>query len=172
MCRILPPQGNNFHFCIFPSRLYPDVCRVLHNYHRSTYAFQLYIFSFYSSSSSTLVAKSCRTLATPWTGLPGSSVHGTLQARILEWKAILFSRGSSWPRDWTWVSHIAGTRLTLWAKLGDKYLNSDTRMISFKNPVNLDLLPDRVPIKKESGSKGIKSKYREKPSQHYRENGV
>ena len=57
-------------------------------------------------------------------------------------------------------------------KLGDKYLNSDTRMISFKNPVNLDLLPDRVPIKKESGSKGIKSKYREKPSQHYRENGV
>ena len=44
--------------------------------------------------------------------LPGSSVHGILQARILEWVAIPFSRGSSWPRDWTRVSCIAG-RLTL-----------------------------------------------------------
>ena len=42
---------------------------------------------------------------------PGSSVHGILQARILEWVAMLFSRGSSWPRDWTcvsWGSCIAG----------------------------------------------------------------
>ena len=38
---------------------------------------------------------------------PGSSVHGLLQARILEWLAIPFSRGSSRPRDWTWVSCIA-----------------------------------------------------------------
>ena len=35
--------------------------------------------------------------------LPGSSVHGILQARILEWVAIPFSRGSFWPRDWTYV---------------------------------------------------------------------
>ena len=35
--------------------------------------------------------------------LPGSSVHGILQARILEWVAIAFSRGSSQPRDWTQV---------------------------------------------------------------------
>ena len=34
--------------------------------------------------------------------LPGSSVHGILQARILEWVAMLFSRGSSRPRDQTW----------------------------------------------------------------------
>ena len=34
---------------------------------------------------------------------PGSSVHRILQARILEWAAISFSRGSSKPRDWTWV---------------------------------------------------------------------
>ena len=40
--------------------------------------------------------------------LSGSSVHGILQARILEWVAILFSRGSSQPRDRTWVSCIAG----------------------------------------------------------------
>ena len=47
--------------------------------------------------------------------LPGSSVHEILQARILEWVAIPFSRGSSWPRDWTWVSCIAGRCFTIWA---------------------------------------------------------
>ena len=40
--------------------------------------------------------------------LPGPSVHGIFQARILEWVAISFSRGSSPPRDWTWVSCTAG----------------------------------------------------------------
>ena len=35
---------------------------------------------------------------------PGSSVHKIFQARILEWVAVLSSRGSSWPRDWTHVS--------------------------------------------------------------------
>ena len=47
---------------------------------------------------------------TPWAlySPPGSSVHGILQARVLEWVAISFSRGSSWPRDWTQVSCIAG----------------------------------------------------------------
>ena len=40
--------------------------------------------------------------------LPGSSVHEIFQARILEWLAISFSRGSSWPRDQTQVSCIAG----------------------------------------------------------------
>ena len=34
---------------------------------------------------------------------PGSSVHGILQARILEWVVISFSRGSSQPRDQTWA---------------------------------------------------------------------
>ena len=47
--------------------------------------------------------------------LPVSSVHGILQARILEWVAISFSRGSSWPRDWTQVSCIAGRWFTSWA---------------------------------------------------------
>ena len=46
---------------------------------------------------------------------PGSSVHGILQARILEWVVIPFSRGSSWPRDWTWISRIAGRFFTIWA---------------------------------------------------------
>ena len=45
---------------------------------------------------------------------PGSSVHGILQARILERVAIPFSRGSSQPRDWTRVSCIAGRFFTIW----------------------------------------------------------
>ena len=63
-----------------------------------------------------LVAKSCLTLCDPrYCSLPGSSVHGILQARILEWVAIFFSRGSSWPRDWTQVSCIRGRFLIVWA---------------------------------------------------------
>ena len=46
---------------------------------------------------------------------PGSSVHGILQARTLEWVSIPFSRGSSQPRDWTGVSWIAGRFFTIWA---------------------------------------------------------
>ena len=52
-----------------------------------------------------LVDESCLTLCSPMDcSPPGSSVHGILQARILEWVANLFSRGSSQPRDQTWVS--------------------------------------------------------------------
>ena len=46
---------------------------------------------------------------------PGSSVHGILHERILEWVAILFSRGSSWLRNWTWVSCIAGRIFNVWS---------------------------------------------------------
>ena len=45
----------------------------------------------------------------------GSSFHEILQARILEWIAIPFSRESSWPKDRTWVSCIAGWFCTIWA---------------------------------------------------------
>ena len=52
------------------------------------------------------VAQSCPTLCNPIDcSLPGSSIHRVLQARVLEWVAISFSR-SSQPRDWTRVSHI------------------------------------------------------------------
>ena len=47
--------------------------------------------------------------------LPGSSVHGILQARIVEWVAILFPMESFQPRDWTQVSCIAGKFFTIWA---------------------------------------------------------
>ena len=47
--------------------------------------------------------------------LPDSSLHGILQARILKWVAIPFSRGSSWPRNWIQVSCITGGFFTNWA---------------------------------------------------------
>ena len=64
-----------------------------------------------STSGSGLRAKllqSCPTLCNPVDcSPPGSSVHGILQARILEWVAVPFSRGPSWPRDWTCISYIS-----------------------------------------------------------------
>ena len=72
------------------------------------------------------VAQSCLTLCDPMDCSPqGSSVHGILQARILKWVAISFSRGSSWPRDQTQVSRIAGRRFNLWSpgKLCNNKLN-------------------------------------------------
>ena len=63
-----------------------------------------------------LVAQLCPTLCDPTDcSPPGSSVHGTLQARILEWIAIPFSRGFSWLRDGTWVPCITGVFFTVWA---------------------------------------------------------
>ena len=62
-----------------------------------------------------ITGSSCLTLCDPVNcSLPGSSVHGILQARILEWVAIPFSRGSLQPRDWTWVSQITGRFFTIW----------------------------------------------------------
>ena len=60
------------------------------------------------------VAQSCLTLCDPvdWSP-PGSSVHGVLQARILEWVAISFSRGSSRCRNRTHVSRTAGRHFNL-----------------------------------------------------------
>ena len=56
------------------------------------------------------VTQSCPTLRDPMDcNLPGSSIHGIFQVRVLEWVAISFSRGSSWPRDRTRVSRIVGT---------------------------------------------------------------
>ena len=56
-----------------------------------------------------LFTQSCPTLCDPMDcSLPSSSVYGILQARVLEWVAIPFFRGYSWPRGWTQVSCIAG----------------------------------------------------------------
>ena len=60
-----------------------------------------------------LVAKSSLTLLTPWTVARKALLsHGILQARVLEWVVISFSRGSSQPRDRTQVSCISGKFFT------------------------------------------------------------
>ena len=64
------------------------------------------------------VTQSCPTLCNPMgRSLKGSSVHEIFQARVLEWVAISFSRGSSQPRDRTQVSCIAGRCFTVWATM-------------------------------------------------------
>ena len=71
--------------------------------------------------------------------LPGSSVHGILQARILEWVAMPSSRSSSQPRDQTQVSCIAGRFFTVWATreaqesniLGNIYSDSENGLFHF-----------------------------------------
>ena len=63
-----------------------------------------------------VVTQSCPSLLPPVDCSPsGSSVHGILQVRILEWVAIPFSMRYSWPRDGTQVSCIAGRFFTIWA---------------------------------------------------------
>ena len=63
-----------------------------------------------------LAAHSCPTLCDPMDcSLPDSSVHGIFQARILEWSAISFPRGSSQPRDQTQVSNVVGRCFIIWA---------------------------------------------------------
>ena len=87
--------------------------------------------------------------------LPGSSIHGIFHARILEWVATSFSRRSSQPRDWTWVSCIVGRCFTIWATREvtkswkcTKYLNIKTETVTSleenigKNLVTLVLAKD------------------------------
>ena len=63
------------------------------------------------------VAQSCSTLWDRMVGwsLVGSSVHGIFPAIVLKWIVISFSRGSSQPRDRTWVSRIIDRCFTVWA---------------------------------------------------------
>ena len=73
------------------------------------------LFIFLIQILTLLVAQSYPTLCDPMDcSQPGSSVQGIFQARILEGFAISFSRGSSWRRDWTWVSCTAGRFFTYW----------------------------------------------------------
>ena len=73
-----------------------------------------------------LVTQSCPVFCGPMDcSPPGSSVHGMLQGRILEWAAIPFSRGSSQPRHQIHLSCIAGRFLTIWAiREASNYPNS------------------------------------------------
>ena len=71
-----------------------------------------------------LVAQLCPVLHGPIGSSPtDSSVHGILQAKIMEWVAILFSRGSSQPRDQTQVSCISGRFFSIWV-IRENYLGN------------------------------------------------
>ena len=84
-------------------------------YYHTVFVFLWLIsFSVIPSESESEVAQSCPTLCDPmYCSLPGFSLHGILQARVLEWVAISFSRGSSQPRYRTQVSRIPGRCYTL-----------------------------------------------------------
>ena len=81
------------------------------------------------------VAQSCPNSLGPMDcSLSGSSIHGIFQARMLEWIAISFSRGSSWPRNQTLVSRIAGRRFTVWATREAKWSESLSHVQLFVTP--------------------------------------
>ena len=76
----------------------------------------LEILCFLISKVKVLVAQPCLTLCDLMDySPPGSSVHGILQMRILEWVTVPFSRESSRPRDRTWLSCMTGRLFTVWA---------------------------------------------------------
>ena len=80
-----------------------------------------------------LAVQSCPTLCDPMDcSPPGSSVHGILQAKILEWVVIPFSRASSWPRDLTRVFHIADKFFTIWATRWDPQTSQLGQAFCFK----------------------------------------
>ena len=75
-----------------------------------------------------LVAQSCLTFCNPMNcSLPGSSVHVILQARILEWVSILFSKGSSQPRDRIWVSQFSGRSLSSEPPSKPRYVGKENK---------------------------------------------
>ena len=83
-------------------------------------------------------AQSCLTLCKPMDcSPPGSSVYGILQARRLGWVAIPFSRGSSWARDWTWVSCITCKFFTVWAQ-GKSIMNF---FLNWESSIEIYTLP-------------------------------
>ena len=81
---------------------------LLHGY-KFTFSCDVFGIDFCYMRVKLLVAQLCPTLCDPVDcSPPGSSVHGILQTRILEWVAIPFSKGYSQPRDWTQVFRIVG----------------------------------------------------------------
>ena len=79
-------------------------------------------FSVSLSHCQTTPCQLCSTICNPMV------CPGILQARILEWLAISFSRGSSQPRDWTWVS-IADRFFTIWATWSSHVTNTSSQLM-------------------------------------------
>ena len=113
-CQDFPGKNNGIgcHFLLY--RIFPT-----HNWTRVSCIGGQILYHWATRNSQfiqlVLVAQSCPTLCNPMDcSLPGSSVHGISQARILKWVAVPFSKGSSWYRDWTRISCIADRFFTMW----------------------------------------------------------
>ena len=93
------------------------------------------------------VVQLCPTFCNPMDcSLSGSSVHGILQAKILEWVAISFSRGSSGPRNWIWVSCTTGRFFTIWATREDQ--GRKVQVLFYQNDWNKSRTPCHIPPQK------------------------
>ena len=107
------------NLCVKKQQLEPDMeqltgSKLGKENDKAVYCHSAYYLTYTQSESESQVAQSCRTLCDPMDcRLSGSSIHGIFQARVLEWIAISFSRGSSRPRNRTRVSHIAGKHFTV-----------------------------------------------------------
>ena len=101
---------------------------------QAVYLFSLFLHSQWAGRV-VLVTESCLILCDSMgCSPPDFSVHGTLQARILEYIAIPISSGSPWPRNPTQVSYIAGRFLTIWPATEAHGLKSKTQKSSIFFP--------------------------------------
>ena len=114
--------------CRYQDASHRNISSCIPKYNDHTHETLTYCIIWYEWVSE--VAQSCSTLCDPIDcSLSGSSVYGIFQARVLEWIAISFSRGSSRPRNRTRVSRIAGRHFTVWTTRED-HISYDIR--SFK----------------------------------------
>ena len=112
-----------------------------------------------------LVFSWCLTLCNPMDySLPGSFVHGFLQARILEWVAMPFSRGSSPPRNWTWVSCIEGRFFTIWATWE---VHITQRIVYFYHPAIFGKPVKSSTSNSSCGAQSAYATYKYSHSQHF-----
>ena len=124
--RLLPPSSNNNTLslvlgprqlsCSLPISIGWNIgCLEIENENSSLHSWCNDAW-FWWAGSACVHAQLCLTLCDPMDYCPpDSSVHGISHAKIMEWAAITFSRGSSQPRDWTQVFRIAGRCFTVWA---------------------------------------------------------
>ena len=143
-------QGQLFALKGLKKRLGEESCEIefassleFSNGNRSMYLYTAFKSCFNPNLPTTIkdkseseIAQLCPALWDPMDcSLPGSSILGIFQARILEWVAISFSRRSSQPRDWTQVSCTVGRCFTIWA----------TSKVQISMQISLSLLPTYLP---------------------------
>ena len=122
---MLNNSGRSGHPCLASDRRGNPVC--LKNF-IMTVSFDLKMFMWSGNESCSVLSDSLRPLGL--CRLPGSSAHGILHSRILEWVAISFCRGSFQPRDWTWASCIAGCLLTIRAPYNNNMTGTSAKLRS------------------------------------------